>query len=414
MQSRSRLLLVSLATSAVVASSLSLGSMTPKAQAADAAAAVLSTLGAHSVADIAEAAAPAVVNIEVIESGKGDNEFSIGAIPGLPPSFQFFFNGNGFMPGDQGGTRQVPRFEKRDTGSGFIVRPNGFIVTNSHVVKDADKIKVTLSDKRTFDGKVIGLDPFSDLAVIKIDAENLPTLKMGSSTGLRPGEFAVAIGSPLGYDHTVTLGIISAVGRSVIDVNGNINFIQTDAAINPGNSGGPLLNLQGEVIGVNTAIRRDAQNIGFSIPVDVAKDVAGALISDGKILRPWLGIQMHELDEALIKSIGVPAGTKGVVIVGFVDNSPAKNSGLQLGDVIQKIDGKEMARPKDVKEYVQTKKVSDKLNFLVFRKNAVEAVAVNIGDYADVMDKQQSALAPRRSIQRGGSMPPSGGTRPKQ
>lgn len=362
------------------------------------ASAVLTSLGPNTVADIAQASAPAVVNIEVSETSKsyGSSPFGIG---GLPDGMQFFFNGTQISPKDLfggGSPRSGKPIEKHDTGTGFIVRPNGYIVTNAHVVKDADKIKVTLNDKRSLEGKVVGIDFFSDVAVVKINAENLPTLKMGTSSSLRPGEFAIAIGSPLGYDHTVTMGIISAVGRTVTDVNGNINFIQTDAAINPGNSGGPLLNLQGEVIGVNTAIRRDAQNIGFSIPIDVAKTVAESLIATGKILRPWLGIQMHELDESLAKSLGVPATSKGVVIVGFVEGSPAKTSGLELGDLIQKIDGHETDTPKDVKEYVQSKKVSDVLHFLVLRKNAVQSLAVNVGDYADMMgDKPKAALTPK-------------------
>jgi S1-C subfamily serine protease len=185
-----------------------------------------------------------------------------------------------------------------------------------------------------------------------------------------------------------------------MDVNGNINFIQTDAAINPGNSGGPLLNLAGEVIGVNTAIRRDAQNIGFSIPIDVAKDVTESLIASGKILRPWLGLKMHELDESYAKSLGIPGNTKGVVIVGFVENSPASNAGLELGDVIQKIDGKETPNAKDIKDYVQSRKVSDTLHFLVLRKGGVQSVAVNVGDYQDVQNKQKQALGqkPRQQM----------------
>jgi S1-C subfamily serine protease len=382
---------------ALLSSSLALPGLMPAVHAADAGA-VLATLGPNTVADIAQASAPAVVNIEVVESASAN---PISSIQGLPPGLEFFFNGqrvspfNGPHGGNGGGNDR--KFERRDTGSGFIVRGDGYIVTNAHVVKDAEKIKVTLNDHRTLDGKVVGVDFFSDLAVIKVDGQNLPTLKMGTSTSLRPGEFAIAIGSPLGYDHTVTLGIISAVGRSVVDVNGNVNFIQTDAAINPGNSGGPLLNLSGEVIGVNTAIRRDAQNIGFSIPIDVAKQVSDTLIADGKILRPWLGIQMRELDETLGKDLGVTNGTKGVVILGFVEGSPAQESGLQPGDVIQKIDGKDMATAKEVKEYVQSKKVSDSMRFAVLRKNHLETVAVNVGNYSDVMDSHKEALAPKKS-----------------
>lgn len=402
---RSRKLMA--AATVMLATSFSCSALSPAvlpAQAADSGSA-LATLGPNTVADIAANAAPAVVNIEVMESNRNSMAAGIPSFFGdLPEGMQFFFNGQRVSPkdlfgggnngGGGGGTPKAVPFQKHDTGSGFIVRPDGYIVTNAHVVKNADKIKVTLNDKRSFDGKVVGTDFFSDLAVIKINASDLPTLKMGSSTGIRPGEFAVAIGSPLGYDHTVTLGIISAVGRTVMDVNGNINFIQTDAAINPGNSGGPLLSLNGEVIGVNTAIRRDAQNIGFSIPVDVAKTVADSLIAEGSVKRPWLGIQMHELDESYIKSLGLQNGTKGAVIIGFIDGSPAKASGLEPGDVIQKIDGKETGSPKDVRDYVLSKKVSDVLHFLVLRKNAVQAVAVNVGNYQELMEPK-TAVKPK-------------------
>ncbi|MBX9687928.1 MAG: PDZ domain-containing protein, partial [Candidatus Obscuribacterales bacterium] len=165
------------------------------------------------------------------------------------------------------------------------------------------------------------------------------------------------------------------------DVNGNINFIQTDAAINPGNSGGPLLNLDGEVVGVNTAIRRWAQNIAYSIPADIAKNVAEELINSGKISRPWLGVQMSELDEAYLKGSGLAPGTKGVLIRGFVQGSPGQASGLKLNDIIQKIDGKEMSQPKDVKDYVQSRKSGDILNFIVLRNNEVQTLAVNVGSY---------------------------------
>jgi serine protease Do len=400
MRLKKKMVAISLAATAMISTSAMLPSLTQAVWAADAGS-TLTSLGPNTIADIAQNAAPAVVNIEVVESAP-QGGLSLGGLQGLnlPPGMEFFFNGqrinpHGFNGGGGGGNDHRP--ERHDTGSGFIVRPDGYIVTNAHVVKEAEKIKVTLNDKRTFEGKVVGTDAFSDLAVVKIDTkgESLPALKMGHSTGLRPGEFAIAIGSPLEYDHTVTLGIISAVGRSVIDINGNVNFIQTDAAINPGNSGGPLLNLNGEVIGVNTAIRRDAQNIAFSIPVDIATDVSTQLIASGKILRPWLGVQMHQLDEVLAKDLGLPVGTKGVVVAGFVDNSPAQASGLMQSDVIQKIDGKDVTSPKEVKDYVQSKKVSDTLRFVVLRKNALQVVPVNVGNYADVMDQKKEALAPK-------------------
>ncbi len=206
-------------------------------------------LTSTTIANIAERVAPAIVNIEVnqpISSGniQGFN-FPFG---NLPDGFDFFFNGQKVNPrgggsgngGGGGGTApEAPRRERHNTGTGFIVREDGYIVTNAHVVKGSSKINVTLNDKRQFEATAIGVDTFSDLAVLKINAKGLPTAEMGTSTSLRPGEFVIAIGSPMGYDHSVTLGIVSAVGRTVTDINGNINFIQTDAAINPGNSGAP-------------------------------------------------------------------------------------------------------------------------------------------------------------------------------
>lgn len=392
--------------------------------------------GANTIADVAEKAAPGVVNIEIINKVPFPNISGLGGMK-LPDSLggmklpealgglklpegtnaqdlfgmmQFFLNGQkmspeqfgltpstpstpatpqaaeGAPPDAAGKIAQVPKnfYEKRDTASGFIVRPDGYIVTNAHVVGGKNnEIRITLNDKRVLTGRVVGIDHFSDLAVVKVDATNLPTLPMGTSTGLRPGEFVVAIGSPLGYDHTVTLGIVSAIGRTMIDGNGNINFIQTDAAINPGNSGGPLLNLKGEVVGVNTAIHARAQNIGFSIPVDVAKSVATELIATGTIKRPWLGIKMRELDEVTRKTLGVPTDTKGVLIDGFVLNSPGQAAGLKTGDVIQNIDGKAITTPKEVKDYVLSRKVSDTLNIAILRNNAPTTVAVSVGTYPD-------------------------------
>jgi len=358
--------------------------------------AALVSLGPETIADIAQAAAPAVVHIEVDETVAGP----VAGFPGFempfpfggPGTFEFFFNGQRVTPAPGGGGKgrpNMPRFEKHNTGSGFIVRPDGYILTNAHVVRGATKIKVKLNDGRTMPGKVVGVDSFSDIAVVKIDGKDLPTLKMGSSSSLRPGEFAIAIGSPLGFDHTVTMGIISAVGRTVTDVNGNINFIQTDAAINPGNSGGPLLNLEGEVIGVNTAIQANAQNIGFSIPIDIARTVSEDLIANKKILRPWLGIAMGELDETMAKSLGLPPETRGVVISQVIDGSPAQAAGLQRGDIIQKIDGKDMATGKAVQEYVRAHKVSDTLHFFLLRDGAPKAVAVNIGQYPNKIASDQ-------------------------
>jgi len=300
----------------------------------------------------------------------------------LNRQFEFFFNERRMTPEGKREFR-IPRIEKHNTGTGVIVQADGFILTNAHVVRGASNITVRLSDRRTFKGQVVGADGFSDLAVVKIDASNLPTVNLGTSSNLRPGEFAIAIGSPLGFDHTVTLGIISAVGRTVTDVNGNINFIQTDAAINPGNSGGPLLNLKGEVVGINTAIQANAQNIGFSIPVDIAKEVTQQLIANKKIMRPWLGIAMQNLDETLAKSLGLPDTTRGIVIAQVMEGSPAEAAGFQRGDVIQKIDGSDVTTGREVQELVRAHKVNETLHFFVLRDKDSKAVAVNLGQYPD-------------------------------
>jgi serine protease Do len=332
----------------------------------------------NRIADIAEAAAPAVVNIEVEKPGTGGLQ---SMLPFGQNGVRFFFNNKEVDPDKMTGLQRPVK----QTGSGFIVRKEGFILTNAHVVKGAKRIEVTLNDGRNIVATIIGIDTFSDLAVLKIDANNLPILQMGSSTTLRPGEFAIAIGSPLGYDHTVTLGIVSAVGRSVYDINDNINFIQTDAAINTGNSGGPLLNLKGEVIGVNTAVVKGfvAQNIGFSIPVDIAKSVCDDLIAHKKILRPWLGVAMKELSETMSKSLGMSPTTAGVLVFEVYPGSPAEKAGIHKHDVIQKIDGKDIKSMKDVRDYVRSRKIEDTLNFLVLRGGTGEALAVHLGEYPD-------------------------------
>lgn len=337
-------------------------------------------LNSETIADIAESVAPAVVNIEVVKRGNR-NLINMPAMPFEGGKFEFFYNGRKLTPDDL--ARSFRPSQKPSTGSGFIVRSDGYILTNAHVVKEATKIKVTLQDKRSFVGTVVGSDTFSDVAIIKIDASKLPTAKIGSSAGIRPGEFVIAIGSPLGFDHTVTLGIISAVERSIIDVNGNINFIQTDAAINPGNSGGPLLNLRGEVIGVNTAIQANAQNIGFSTPIDVAKTVSDDIIANKKIERPWLGISMRDIDEHLAKGLGLPSATKGVYVADTFKNSPAQLSGMEIGDIIQKINGKEILKTKDVQDTVRAHKVRETLNFTVLRKTLPKVLTVAIGQYPD-------------------------------
>lgn len=328
--------------------------------------------GPKTIANIATQANKSVVNIDTAST------YTVSESPMMHP-FDMFGNQFGFGFPDQ---QQVPRqFQRRGAGTGVIIRSNGFILTNNHVVGDATDIKVTLADKRSFKGKVVGKDNFTDLALVKIDATDLPVAKLGTSKDIEAGDWAIAIGSPMGLDHTVTLGIVSALGRSLYDLKNNVELIQTDAAINPGNSGGPLLNISGEVIGINTAIRGDAQNIGFAIPVDIARDVADQLLESGKIARPYLGIYMQELETQLAKSLGLPANTKGVVLRKIGPGSPADKAGLQPGDVIQKVDGKTVATSKEVQDLVRKHKVGDTINMLVLREGQLSAVDVKIGDY---------------------------------
>jgi Do/DeqQ family serine protease len=333
-------------------------------------------LAENTIADIAKQAGDSVVNIDISSS------VTMADFPFQSPfsfrDFDFFFGpgfGNGQSP------RGQHKFERRGSGSGLIFRSDGYILTNNHVVGQADDIQVTLNDKRVFKGTVVGRDSFTDLALVKIDAKDLPAAQLGTSKNIRPGDWAIAIGSPLGLDHSVTLGIISALGRSLSDLNNNVELIQTDAAINPGNSGGPLLNIHGQVIGVNTAIRGDAQNIGFAIPIDVAKEVASLLLTRGSIERPYLGIYMQELDEKLARSMGLSTTTKGVVIAGLAPNSPAEKSGLMQGDVIQKVEGKTVTTGKEIQALVRAHKPGESLSFLILREKTIKPLPVRIGTY---------------------------------
>ncbi len=331
-------------------------------------------IGENAIADIAEAAAPSVVNIDTRTSLSMPRD--VFHNPQGFRNFEFFFG-----PGMHGMPQQPRRFESRGSGSGVIVRNDGYILTNNHVVRNASEIKVTLNDKRVFIGKVVGRDSFTDLALVKIEVQDLPVVRFGASKSLRPGDWAIAIGSPLGLDHTVTLGIVSALGRSVADLNNNVELIQTDAAINPGNSGGPLLNIHGEVIGINTAIRSDAQNIGFAIPIDSAKDVITQLLAGGSIKRPYVGVYMQELDEKLARSLGLSKGAAGVVVAQVASGSPANQAGLQQGDVIERVDGQPVKSSKEVQGLVRGHKVGETVNMLVLRNGKLVAAQIKVGDY---------------------------------
>ncbi|MUG92237.1 PDZ domain-containing protein [Scytonema sp. UIC 10036] len=263
-------------------------------------------------------------------------------------------------------------------GSGFILNSNGEVLTNAHVVNGADTVTVTLKDGRSFKGQVMGADPVTDVAVVKIKSNNLPTIPLGNSEQLKPGEWAIAIGNPLGLDNTVTEGIISATGRSSSQVgvpSERVNFIQTDAAINPGNSGGPLLNSQGQAIGINTAIIQNAQGLGFAIPINTAKHIANQLIAKGKVEHAYLGVQMvtltPELKQQINNNPNAPLSvdeSQGVLVVKVVPESPAAKGGIRAGDVIVKVNNESINKADKLQQTVEETSIGSNLQ-LEIRRN---------------------------------------------
>jgi S1-C subfamily serine protease len=331
------------------------------------------------IADAAERVGPAVVRID-------SSRTVASRVPEAfqNPLFRRFFGENEIpMPPEE-------RIEQ-GTGSGFILTADGRLITNAHVVAGADTVTVTLKDGRTFDGEVVGSDPVTDVAVVKIEATDLPTVTLGSSENLTPGQWAIAIGNPLGLDNTVTAGIISALDRSSSQVgvpDKRVRFIQTDAAINPGNSGGPLLNDRGEVIGINTAIRANAQGLGFAIPIETAQRIAQQLFTTGEVQHPYLGIQMVDLTSDLREKINQDrelgfnvAIDRGVVIVEVMDNTPAAQAGMRPGDVIVKINTTPVETAADVQAQVEASQVGEVLNVEVNRSGKTEVLQVRPSAY---------------------------------
>ena len=303
------------------------------------------------------------------------------------PFFRRFF-GDSFP-------QQSPTEQLRGLGSGFILDKSGVILTNAHVVDKADKVTVRLKDGRTFEGKVKGIDEVTDLAVVKINAgKDLPVAPLGSSNNVQVGDWAIAVGNPLGFDNTVTLGIVSTLKRSSAQVgisDKRLDFIQTDAAINPGNSGGPLLNGLGEVIGINTAIRADAMGIGFAIPIDKAKAIAVQLQRDGKVAHPYLGVQMVTLTPELAKQnnndpnsmFAIPE-VKGVLVMRVVPNSPAATAGIRRGDVIVQIDSKEITSAEQLQGVVEDSTLGQALQIKVQRGNQTQMLSVRTAELKDL------------------------------
>jgi len=321
-----------------------------------------------NIADIVKKVGPAVVNIDTVTMVR-------------QPLFPFPFFDDPLLRRFFGEeyerfTRIIPMQGK---GSGFIISQDGYILTNNHVVGNADKIVVTLVDKRKFEARVIGRDPTVDLAVIKIDAKGLPTIPLGDSDAVEVGEWVIAIGNPFGLSHTVTVGVISAKGRTISAGDRSFeNFLQTDAAINPGNSGGPLLNLKGEVIGINTAIIPYAQGIGFAIPINTAKQILDDLIKFGRVDRGWLGVYLQSMTPSLAKGFGL-SEPKGVIVAKVAPGSPAEKAGITRGDVILSVDGKEVNSPAELQIAIRSRKAGDKVNLSIWRKGKSLNVTVTLG-----------------------------------
>ena len=301
------------------------------------------------------------------------------------PFFRRFF---GDIP------QQLPAEQLRGLGSGFIIDKRGLILTNAHVVDQADKVTVRLKDGRTYEGKVKGIDEVTDLAVVKINPDqDLPVAALGSSDTVQVGDWAIAVGNPLGFDNTVTLGIVSTLKRSSAQVgiaDKRLDFIQTDAAINPGNSGGPLLNERGEVIGINTAIRPDAMGIGFAIPIDKAKAIALKLQRDGKVIHPYLGVQMITLTPQLARQnnldpnspIQIPE-VNGVLVMRVIPDSPAAIAGIRRGDVIVQVDRESVTSADNLQNLVENSRLGQVLQVKVQRGNQIQVISVRTAELQD-------------------------------
>lgn len=344
----------------------------------------------NSIADIAEKVGPAVVNIDTVRMVKQGSPFF-----SQDPIFRQFF-GEQFKDY----SRTIPQ---KGTGSGFIISQEGYILTNEHVVHKAEKIKVTLSDGREFDGKVIGSDLDSDIAIVKIDSDDLPIVTLGDSDKLRVGEIVVAIGNPYGLQQTVTMGVVSAEGRSIpVEEHTYRNFIQTDAAINPGNSGGPLLNTKGEVVGINTAIIAYAQGIGFAIPINIPKKNIDELIELGKVRRSWLGVYIQEVTPEIAEQFDLPEDAKGVLVGDVVKDSPAEKSGIKRGDIITKVNNEEVDSPGELQDKIGSIEIGEKANIEVVRDGKEISFVVRI-DEMPTVDEEGSELSKEKvfSVQTG-------------
>lgn len=333
----------------------------------------------HSLAPLVERVQMAVVNIDV------EQKVEVPAMSFQTPFGPFFGNGRGYGPqgGDDTGQDDHRYRTQEGAGSGFIISTDGYILTNNHVVADADKVKVRLADERSFDARVIGTDERTDVAVVKIDAPvDLPFVKLGSSDALRVGDWVVAIGNPYGLAHTVTAGIVSAKGRA-IGAGPYDDFIQTDASINPGNSGGPLFNLAGEVVGINSAIVKSANSIGFAIPTDMVKPILDDLKTTGRVARGWMGMGLQELDADMAKALKVSPDVTGAVVSQVYPGLPAADAGLRSSDVIVSLDGAPVKSSEELVRAIGTRRPGEVVKLAVIREGKEKSVSVTLGERPD-------------------------------
>lgn len=343
--------------------------------------------------ELYEKQGPAVVNISTTQTVHGGGRMM--PFPNLPeddPFYEFFRR---FAP--PGGQDQQD-YKTQSLGSGFIISADGYILTNAHVVNEADEVIVKLTDKREFQARIIGIDRRSDVSLLKIDASNLPKVTLGDPDQLKVGEWVVAIGSPFGLENTLTAGIVSAKGRALPQEN-YVPFIQTDVAINPGNSGGPLFNLKGEVVGINSQIFSRSggyMGLSFAIPIDVAMNVQNQLKAGGRVSRGWLGINIQEITKELADSFGMK-NTNGALVAGVEKGSPAEKGGLDAGDVILRFDGKPIVSSSDLPRVVGATKPGKEVPVEILRRGATRIMNVAVGEMpTDEKDEARPAKGPAK------------------
>ena len=345
--------------------------------------------------DLVEEHSEVVVNISTVSRGRSASPFQFhGDMEQIPEFFRHIFGAPFEERGDRGGE---PR--PASMGSGFIVDEDGIILTNNHVVAGADEIYVRFSDRRELKAELIGADQRSDLAVLKVDAKDLPTAKLGKSKDLKVGEWVFAIGSPFGFDYTVTAGIVSAKGRSLPNEN-YVPFIQTDVAINPGNSGGPLFNMDGEVVGINSQIYTRSggfMGMSFAIPMDVAMEVVEQLKGQGYVSRGWLGVLIQEVSKELAESFGLDK-PYGALVAQVVEDSPAEEAGLRAGDIIVEFEGEEIDLSSELPHLVGRTKVGQKAKLTVIRDGDEKTIKVTIGELPN--NDEQVAVAPKKQVEK--------------